>query len=249
MNIKQKQTMLEDLIKFLNENNITKSNIEENEKLIEDYLKTNNLGISAYIPGIYYVVYFPTNEDKEKLGKIIYYNGKNGGWGFETNEFSIEKKEEGTIKELNNEIEVIEVNKEGPKQLDKVSKEDTTYEDFITLYKGQINDKFIEEYGDIEDKDLWEDLAKEMFLKSKYYILKGDEVKPEKVEESKEIKKEIKEVPENTKSYDAIDYFWQEEDIKAIQNLIGEAAIVLISERDKAVLNIKLFNSSTNKIY
>ena len=62
-------------------------------------------------------------------------------------------------------------------------------------------------------------------------------MKQDTVEESKI--EEIKTTSENTKTYDAIDYFWQDEDIKTIQELIGEAANVSIDEKDKAVLNIK----------
>lgn len=105
---------------------------------------------------------------------------------------STRKKQESTIKQIADDIDIVEMNKEVPKTLNKIdkdSKED--FENFKQLYKGLIDEKYSETYTN-EDKDLWEDLAKEMFLKSKYYVLKGDEVKPEKKEESKSMKESVK---------------------------------------------------------
>lgn len=53
----------------------------------------------------------------------------------------------------------------------KVEKDDKqSFKDFKNLYKGVIDMKCNQEYGTIEDKDLWEDCAKELFLKSKEYL-------------------------------------------------------------------------------
>ena len=105
------------------------------------------------------------------------------------------KKTEGNIKKVSDEIEDITlgVNKEIPEELDKIEKDDKqSFEDFKVLYKGIIDIKFKQDYGIIEDENLWEDTAKELYLQSKNYILVGDEYKAkevldnhlEKVEES-----------------------------------------------------------------
>lgn len=53
----------------------------------------------------------------------------------------------------------------------KVDKDDkTTFEDYKVLYKGAIDDKCIATYGTCDDTKLWEDIAKEMFLKSSLYV-------------------------------------------------------------------------------
>lgn len=94
------------------------------------------------------------------------------------------KKEESTVKELADNLQIVATSTEVPEELNKIKQNDK--EDFKTfkeLYKGLIDEKFKETYPGREDEELWEDIAKEMFLKSKYYVLKGDEMKPEKVEE------------------------------------------------------------------
>lgn len=53
----------------------------------------------------------------------------------------------------------------------KVEKDDKqTFEDFKEVYKGVIDMKCQQDFGSSDDKKLWEDTAKEMFLKSKYYV-------------------------------------------------------------------------------
>lgn len=100
------------------------------------------------------------------------------------------------------------------------------------LWAGNVDDqiaKMKELWNSLEEKPEWltmEDI--ENYEK---------EMKQNTVEESKI--EEIKTTSENTENYDAIDYFWQDEDIKTIQELIGEAANVSVDEKDKAVLNIK----------
>lgn len=57
----------------------------------------------------------------------------------------------------------------------KVDNEDKTdFETFKVVYKGAIDDKCLEEFGTIDDTKLWEDTAKEMFLKSAEYIPEAD---------------------------------------------------------------------------
>lgn len=104
---------------------------------------------------------------------------------------------EGNIKAIDNELEqeeiTVAVNTEVPDEVAKVEKDDkTSFEEFKELYKGVIDLKCRQDFGDCEDEKLWEDAAKELFLQSKNYILVGDEYKAkedlddqlEKIEES-----------------------------------------------------------------
>ena len=100
----------------------------------------------------------------------------------------LKKKSEGKVIELPNEEEVLEVSTEPVDT--KIEKEDkNSFEEFKVLYKGQIDDKCLEDYGTIEDKKLWEDTAKELFMASEDYIPDEDD-KAEKIEESKLIENE-----------------------------------------------------------
>lgn len=104
---------------------------------------------------------------------------------------NLNKKEEGKLNQIpNTEQVVIKVDNEVPKKLNKIEKDDKqSFEDFKNLYKGVIDMKCNQDYGTIEDKDLWEDCAKELFLKSKNYILLGDEYKAEPIQKKTESKK------------------------------------------------------------
>ena len=100
----------------------------------------------------------------------------------------LKMKSEGKVVELPNEDEVLAVSTEPVDT--KIEKEDkNSFEEFKILYKGQIDDKCLEDYGTIEDEKLWEDTAKELFISSEDYIPDEDD-KAEKIEESKEIKEE-----------------------------------------------------------
>ena len=114
---------------------------------------------------------------------------------------NLNKKEEGKLNQIpNTEQVVIKVDKEIPKKLNKIEKDDKqSFEDFKNLYKGVIDMKCNQDYGTIEDKDLWEDCAKELFLKSKNYILLGDEYKAEPIQKKTENKK-----AESVKEYNTI---------------------------------------------
>lgn len=97
----------------------------------------------------------------------------------------LKKKAEGKVVELPDEKEVLEVSTEPVDT--KIEKEDkTSFEEFKVLYKGQIDDKCLEDYGTIEDKKLWEDTAKELFMASEDYIPDEND-KAEKIEEAKKI--------------------------------------------------------------
>ena len=63
----------------------------------------------------------------------------------------------------------LEVGKELPKST-KIEKEDKqSFEDFKYVYKSNIDARCLETYGVTDDKDLWEDTAKEMYLTTKNY--------------------------------------------------------------------------------
>lgn len=95
----------------------------------------------------------------------------------------LKKKAEGKVVELPDEKEVLEVSTEPVNT--KIEKDNkNTFEEFKILYKGQIDDKCLEDYGTIEDKKLWEDTAKELFMASEDYIPDEND-KTEKIEESK----------------------------------------------------------------
>ena len=114
---------------------------------------------------------------------------------------NLNKKEEGKLNQIpNTEQVVVKVDNEVPKKLNKIEKDDKqSFEDFKNLYKGVIDMKCNQDYGTIEDKDLWEDCAKELFLKSKNYILLGDEYKAEPIQKKTENKK-----VESVKEYNTI---------------------------------------------
>ena len=56
----------------------------------------------------------------------------------------------------------------------KETEDKPDFENYKVLYKGAIDDRCLEEYGTCEDEKLWEDVAKEMFLKTVNYIPEED---------------------------------------------------------------------------
>ena len=77
-------------------------------------------------------------------------------------------------KEVLDDQRVLEVSTEVPDKA-KVEKEDKDdFENYKVLYKGAIDDRCLEEYGTCDDEKLWEDTAKEMFLKAVNYIPEED---------------------------------------------------------------------------
>lgn len=104
------------------------------------------------------------------------------------------KIEEGSVKNLisNDDQKIIAVGTET--DINNIKKEDKLdFDQFKQLYTHLIDSKCIADYGSIEDKDLWEDAAKDLFLQTKMYI-PSEEDKPDKepletrkVEESKEL--------------------------------------------------------------
>lgn len=95
--------------------------------------------------------------------------------------------QEGKVVDVSEDVDIqtSEVSTELPKNA-KVEKEDKqSFEDYKIMYKDVITQKCIEDYGTEMDKQLWEDTAKELYLKSKTYIPTGEE-KPEEVLDKKE---------------------------------------------------------------
>ena len=78
-------TILEGLVNFLNDNNITADNMDENNDLVEKYLAENKIGIKSYIPTVYKV-------DKDDYGTIgrINFNKKANGWEYYTSSITTE---------------------------------------------------------------------------------------------------------------------------------------------------------------
>lgn len=97
-------------------------------------------------------------------------------------------------KELTGDQKILEVGKELPKST-KIEKNDKqSLEDFKYVYKDSIYNKCMETYGTCDDKDLLDDIAKELYLSSKNYIpdeTKNDgelEIKTESLKKEKETK-------------------------------------------------------------
>lgn len=97
---------------------------------------------------------------------------------------------EGYLSKLddNNETLISAVDVDNIDKYSKIEKDDKQcFEDFKTQYKGVIDMKCIQDYGNCEDKDLWKDCAKELFLTSKNYLLQGDEYKASDLEKRQKI--------------------------------------------------------------
>lgn len=98
---------------------------------------------------------------------------------------------EGYLSKLddNNETLISAVDVDNIDKYSKIEKDDKqSFEDFKAQYKGVIDMKCTQDYGNCEDKDLWEDCAKELFLTSKNYLLQGDEYKAPGLEKKTENK-------------------------------------------------------------
>lgn len=123
-------------------------------------------------------------------------------------------------KEVLDDQRVLEVSNEIPEKAKVETEDKPDFENYKVLYKGAIDDRCLEEYGTCEDEKLWEDVAKEMFLKTVNYIPEEDKkadgelvdreeeqeptlvrenrsvIQHNKVVENKEIKKETKKLNE-----------------------------------------------------
>lgn len=75
----------------------------------------------------------------------------------------------------NTDLKTSEVSTSIPKNA-KIEKDDKkAFEEYKDMYNDIITQKCIEDYGTDIDKQLWEDTAKELFLKTKTYIPTGEE--------------------------------------------------------------------------
>ena len=77
-------------------------------------------------------------------------------------------------KEVLDDQRVLEVSNEIPEKAKVETEDKPDFENYKVLYKGAIDDRCLEEYGTCDDEKLWEDTAKEMFLKAVNYIPKED---------------------------------------------------------------------------
>ena len=109
-------------------------------------------------------------------------------------------------------LKVAEVSKELPKNAKIEKNEKQSFEDYKTMYKDVITQKCIEDYGVDTDTKLWEDTAKELYLKSKTYIPTGEE-KPEEVLVKKEESKSQKLNESDEEGYSSIRQISQAEKI------------------------------------
>lgn len=73
-------------------------------------------------------------------------------------------------KETSNNQKVLEIGTDIPEKAKVDNENKISFEDYKTLYKGAIDEKCTATYGTCDDTKLWEDTAKEMFLKSALYI-------------------------------------------------------------------------------
>ena len=123
----------------------------------------------------------------------------------------------------------------------KIEKDDKqSFEDFKNMYKGVIDLKCNQEYGSNEDKDLWEDTAKELYLNSKEYILQGDEHKSEQLEKKEESNKLQEEeiTPANIKEK-ALEILPKEDvDVK------DSDLYIKVSDKSKELINKLQFKNS-----
>lgn len=100
----------------------------------------------------------------------------------------------------NTDLKTSEVSNVIPKGA-KIEKDDKlSFEDYKKLYNDVITQKCVEDYGIDTDKQLWEDTAKEMFLKSKEYI----PTEEDKTQGTLDKKEENKKVESNDLQYKCI---------------------------------------------
>ena len=109
-------------------------------------------------------------------------------------------------------LKVAEVSKELPKNAKIEKDEKQSFENYKTMYKDVITQKCLEDYGVDTDTKLWEDTAKELYLKSKTYIPTGEE-KPEEVLVKKEESKSQKLNESDEEDYSSIRQISQAEKI------------------------------------
>lgn len=95
------------------------------------------------------------------------------------------KKEEGKAFDLNTEETTQRVLEVGTSTNETKIDDKTSFENFKVLYDGRIKEKCLADYGTIEDKELLEDTAKELYLTSQELIPDEDTKSEGDLEEEK----------------------------------------------------------------
>ena len=93
-------------------------------------------------------------------------------------------------KEVLGDQKILEVGTELPENAKVDNDNKIDFENFKVLYKCTIDDKCLQDNGVLDEDNLWEDTAKELFLKSATYVpTENDKVDDElnKKEESKRV--------------------------------------------------------------
>lgn len=99
------------------------------------------------------------------------------------------KKEEGKAFDLNTEETTQKVLEVGTSTNETKIDDKTSFENFKVLYDGRIKEKCLADYGTVEDKELLEDTAKELYLTSQE-LIPDEDTKSEGVLEDEKTKKE-----------------------------------------------------------
>ena len=143
-------------------------------------------------------------------------------------------------------LKVAEVSKELPKNAKIEKDEKQSFEDYKTMYKDVITQKCIEDYGVDTDTKLWEDTAKELYLKSKTYIPTGEE-KPEEVLVKKEESKSLKENknPEDLTTIEEIEEYINNIQDKHTKNILHH---ILEDEKQQENPNIGYLTMAIRKV-
>lgn len=143
-------------------------------------------------------------------------------------------------------LKVAEVSKELPKNAKIEKDEKQSFEDYKTMYKDVITQKCIEDYGVDTDTKLWEDTAKELYLKSKTYIPTGEE-KPEEVLVKKEESKSLKESknPEDLTTIEEIEEYINNIQDKHTKNILH---YILEDEKQQENPNIGYLTMAIRKV-
>lgn len=95
------------------------------------------------------------------------------------------KKEEGKAFDLNTEETTQKVLEVGTSTNETKIDDKTSFENFKVLYDGRIKEKCLADYGTVEDKELLEDTAKELYLTSQELIPDEDTKSEGDLEEEK----------------------------------------------------------------
>lgn len=144
-------------------------------------------------------------------------------------------------------LKVAEVSKELPKNAKIEKDEKQSFEDYKTMYKDVITQKCIEDYGVDTDTKLWEDTAKELYLKSKTYIPTGEE-KSEEVLVKKEESKSLKENknPEDLTTIEEIEEYINNIQDEHTKNILH---YILEDEKQQENPNIGYLTMAIRKVF